>query len=237
MGLIPNKITIPSEAMRGARLRLHARLDECLKQCSVTVINGRAGTGKTTLAAEFARQAERRVAWYKVDAPDAEWRTFLRYLIASIAGQRPRFGNKLLSQLLEPTDEAGLVTLAEAFVYDLQKQDEPLLVVIDDLHLIYDAGWIAPFFQRLLPLLPQEVHLLLLCRSLPPAPLWRLRSKQRLCVIDEAELAFTAEEAAELFAAHGLTAEQAQSAWTQTRGRAAALYVEVERATTVEAAA
>jgi ATP/maltotriose-dependent transcriptional regulator MalT len=63
------------------------------------------------------------------------------------------------------------------------------VLVIDDLHLIYDADWIVPFFHRLLLLLPAKTHMLILGRSLPPEPIWRLRSKQRLFVITEQMLA------------------------------------------------
>ena len=78
--------------------------------------------------------------------------------------------------------EFDIAALAEAYVYDLERQAEPLVLVIDDLHLIYDADWVAPFFYRLLLLLPAETHMLILARELPPAPMWRLRSKQRLFV-------------------------------------------------------
>jgi LuxR family maltose regulon positive regulatory protein len=188
------------------------------------------------LAADFARYCGRSVAWYKVDAPDSDLRVFLGYLIASVARQRRGFGGKLLERLVAQTDGINLTTLAEAFVFDLQKHSEPLLIVIDDLHLVYDADWVVPFFHRLLPLLPSEVHLLILCRSLPPTPLWRLRSKQRLSVIDEALLAFTPDEVEELFAGCGLDTGDAVAALTQTRGRADALITRVQRDAMVEVA-
>jgi LuxR family maltose regulon positive regulatory protein len=127
-------------------------------------------------------------------------------------------------QTLRRSPMINLSTLAEAFVDSLQKLDQPLLIVIDDLHLIYDADWVVPFLHRLLPLLPAEVHLLIMARSLPPAPLWRLRSKQRLYVIEEQLLAFTPYEAAKLFASYGLNAQQAYLALAQTRGRAIVLH-------------
>jgi hypothetical protein len=94
------------------------------------------------------------------------------------------------------------------------------LIVIEDLHLVYDADWVVPFFRRLLPLLPADVHVLITCRSLPPTPLWRLRSKQMLGVVDETELAFTVQEAIALFETYGLAEEHARIAWIQTKGRA-----------------
>jgi hypothetical protein len=55
-----------------------------------------------------------------------------------------------------------------------------LVLVIDDLYLIYDADWIVSFFHRLLLLLPAKTHMLILGQGLPPEPIWRLHSKQRL---------------------------------------------------------
>ena len=99
----------------------------------------------------------------------------------------------------------------------------PLLIVIEDLHLVSDSDWLSPFFTRVLPLLPSEVHVLITSRNLPSAPLWRMRSKQSLVVIDEATLAFTRSEAIELFASYGLSREQASIALDHTHGRAGAL--------------
>ena len=65
--------------------------------------------------------------------------------------------------------------------------------------------------------------MLLIGRSLPPTPVWRMRSKQTLCLIEEAALAFTPREAADLFAGYGLAARDARAALEQTGGRAAAL--------------
>src|SRR5919206_500560 len=79
------------------------------------------------------------------------------------------------------------------------------------------------FSQGPLPLLPREVHVMLLGRSLPPTPLWRMRSKQTLCVIDEAALAFTLSEARRLYASYGLSPERAETALIETRGRAAGI--------------
>jgi ATP/maltotriose-dependent transcriptional regulator MalT len=98
------------------------------------------------------------------------------------------------------------------------------------LHLIYDADWVIPFFHRLLLLLPAEIHMLILGRGLPPAPMWRLRSKQRLFVITEQMLAFTQSEAEELFSGYGLGAEDASSALKRTSGRAADLHAAATRA-------
>lgn len=223
MQLILSKITTPDDAPRVSRPRLLNMLHASLSGCTSTIINGRADTGKTTLAAEFARRCGRRVAWYKVDASDADLRVFFPYLIESVRRLRPGFGQQTLLPLLESATIEDMPLLAEAFVFELLEHDngQPLLIVIDDLHLVYDAEWVVPFFRRLLPLLPAEAHMMITGRSMPPAPLWRMRSKQMLCVIEEPTLAFTQQEAIKLFESYGLADAHAIVALKHSRGRAA----------------
>jgi LuxR family maltose regulon positive regulatory protein len=228
MPLILEKITTPAQLPSISRQRLLSMLQNNLESCVSTVISGRAGAGKTTLAVDFARICSRPVAWYKVDAADVELSIFFEYLIACIRRHIPKFDDSaVLSQLAaEKTDDISL--LAENLVYELLEiADNSLLIVIEDLHLICDAKWLVPFLQRFLPLLPRDIHILITSRTLPPAPLWRMRSKQTLKVIEEATLAFTREEAVELFKLYGLPDWTARLAFEQTQGRVAALAARV----------
>jgi len=238
MKIITSKTTIPTETSLVCRQGLLDTLRENLKSCPATVINGRAGTGKTMLAVDFVQRHVGRAAWYKVDATDMSLPVFIEYLVASVAQVRPGFGRQTLDCRARSSGTGGaevggefnIAELAEAFVYDLERQAEPLVLVIDDLHLIYDADWVIPFLHRLLPLLPAEIHMLILGRGMLPAPMWRLRSKQSLIVITEQMLAFTQTEAEELFSIYGLGAEEASSALLRTGGRAAGFHAAAIRA-------
>jgi len=225
--LIHDKITVPTQKPRTSRTRLLDILTDNLTNYSATIVNGRAGTGKTTLSADFARRATWPVCWYKVDASDAELSVFCRYLISTLRLQRLSLDADRLMEITESVESDRAEVLAEEFVFQLAEpqhvRDEPLLVIIEDLHLIYDADWVVTFFHRLLPLLPAHVHLIITCRSLPPAPLWRLRSKQMLRVIEETELRFNLEETTRLFETYGLSEEHARIALRETNGRAAAI--------------
>ncbi|HYW74930.1 MAG TPA: hypothetical protein VE961_28145 [Pyrinomonadaceae bacterium] len=222
--LIYEKISMPSATPRLTRTRLLRRLIENLYSTNATILNGRAGAGKTTLAVDFGCNVGRPVAWYKVEAADNELRVFCDYLTAAIRRQRPAINATTLVELAATVDASNAELLSDALVFQLaETRSEPLLIVIEDLHQVYDTDWLVPLFRRLLPLLPSEVHVLITCRSLPPAPLWRLRSKQMLRVIEEAELAFTLEEAIALFGTYGLSADHARAAWDETSGRAATI--------------
>ena len=222
--LVQRKIVAPEASPRVSRWRLLKLLEANLASYNATIVNGRAGTGKTALAADFARHAGRPVSWYKVDAADSDLRVFCEYLAATVKRQRQSIEPSRLLALAETVESDRAELLAEAFVFQLSEtKAEPLLLIIEDLHLIYDADWMVPFFRRLLPLLPTNVHLLITGRSMPPAPLWRLRSKQMLRVVEETELAFTLDEVVQLFKTYGLSEEHASIAMCLTYGRASGI--------------
>jgi ATP/maltotriose-dependent transcriptional regulator MalT len=224
LDLITEKIIKPAAAARVSRRRLLEMLEKSMSSGTSTIITGRAGSGKTALAVDFADKCGRPVAWYKVDAPEAEPHLFFQYLTESIREQQPEFGASALMPLIQYVEER-IGWLTDAFVYELAEGESagPLLIVIEDLHFVFDSDWLMPFFSRLLPLLPPDVHVLITSRSLPPAPLWRMRSKQFLVVMEEETLAFTRAEAVSLFESYGLSTEQANIALDHTHGRAVAM--------------
>src|SRR6185503_8996883 len=86
--LIHEKIVVPEPSSRVSRFRLLRMLQENQASYNATIIYGRAGTGKTSLAADFARHAGRAVAWYKVDAADCDLRLFCEYLARTVGRHR-----------------------------------------------------------------------------------------------------------------------------------------------------
>src|SRR5215213_11504897 len=129
MQIILDKIKTPEMEPRLSRARLLNMLHGSLSNCTSTIVNGRAGTGKTLLAADFARRCGRRVSWYKVDAADGDIEVFFKYLVASVRQWRPGFGQENLLALVETATLEDIPMLAEAFVYELLKQKgEPLLI-------------------------------------------------------------------------------------------------------------
>ena len=101
--------------------------------------------------------------------------------------------------------------------------DSPLLIVLDNVQHLFDAKWFNDFFSLIVQSLVPDIHLLMLCRSKPPLPLWRLRSKQRLSVVDEKLLAFSPDEAERLYQVNGIPREIAWKAHRDSFGRAAKL--------------
>jgi ATP/maltotriose-dependent transcriptional regulator MalT len=103
-----------------------------------------------------------------------------------------------------------------------EKDHRPLLV-LDGIHHLFDADWFGGFFNILQPSLSETADLLLLCRSKPPNPLWRLRSKQQLDVIDENTLAFDRDETILLLKQVGRSQAEAARIQAETFGRVSKL--------------
>ena len=186
--LFADKLRVPKVAEPIARPRLMEHLEKSLKQFSATIIAGRAGTGKTALAADFARQTDCCVSWYKVETADSDWKVFSRYLSASLDLNCSEVDSHSERGAMEVS--ATSESLAAQFVK--AAEEKPVLIVLDDLHSVFDADWFSDFFNGFVPLLAPNVHLLLIARTLPPLQqLWRLRSKQVLGVMDEKLLSFT----------------------------------------------
>src|SRR6185369_17558344 len=111
--------------------------------------------------------------------PDGDFAVFIDYLAASIGQQRPGFNEQAIRSAAATVKAADIPLFSERFVFELMDDDsEPLLIVIEDLHLVFDTDWLVPFLERFLQLAPPDVHILITSRTLPPAPLWRMRSKQ-----------------------------------------------------------
>lgn len=222
--LFADKLCVPPIAARVERPRLTVHLENSLEQFSATLIAGRAGTGKTALAADYARRADYNVAWYKVETADGDWRVFYSYLAASLnqfCTVSPAFSNIAA----EPRARTFVAPMTESLTSQiaLGATEKPLLIVLDDLHSVFDARWFTEFFYSFVLSLPAAVDLLLIARATPPLPLWRLRSKQVLGILDEKLLAFTLEETIELFKGCKLSAGAARAAHKRAYGRIAKL--------------
>lgn len=230
--LFAEKLRIPKPDGAIARPRLNDLLEKSCTQFGATLVSGRAGTGKTVIAAEFAGRYKD-VAWYSVESADRDWSVFSHYFNAALM-KTDMFGKSTEVSILEPSHESAQEEISR-FITDLFSQSagptagnsplvtSPLLIVLDDIQHLFDADWFNDFFTLLLHSLPPDVHLLMLCRSKPPLPLWRLRSKQRLNLIDEKLLAFTTDEAERLYKIHGLSGDVAKRVHRASYGRASKL--------------
>lgn len=214
------KLRIPEIAPPVYRPRLHEMLALSAGQYGATLISGRSGTGKTSLAADFARRHNNAV-WYSIDPTDIEWGVFSHYFSECV--KRPISDRGQEKHFITDADlmQGNIAQfLVDCFLPPKKgATNAPMLIVLDNVHHIFDADWFCDFFNLLIVSMLPNMHLLMLCRSRPPAPLWRLRSKQMLNVIDEKLLAFTRDETREFFEIHEMPEQLADLVHRESFGR------------------
>jgi len=183
------------------RPRLTERLEQNL-QHAVTLVTAPAGSGKTTLVADFIRGGGRPFVWYQLDGTDADPLVFLGYITHGIKQLVPGFGEvtasymqEAASSLAQAPERAVDVLLNEVF----DRVEQQFILVLDDYHHLGADTPVHRVVDRLLAYLPDLMHVVIISRDLPPLGLARMRTQASLAVIDRQELLFTDEETRELF--------------------------------------
>ena len=194
----------------------------------VTLVTANAGSGKTTLVADFLRQQERPYVWYQLDHTDADPAVFLGYLAYGIQQRVPDFGETTLAylqqaQALAQQPERAADVLLNEILEGLEQQ---LILVLDDYHHLGADTPVHAILDRLIAYLPDVVHIVIISREMPPLTLARLRSQDSLSFIDRGDLLFTDAETQELFRkvfGLALTPEQLREYGERTHGWITAL--------------
>src|SRR5215216_121366 len=223
--ILNEKLQIPHCEGLIERPRLIEKLERSLSHFAATLVSGRAGTGKTSIAAAYAR-TRKCTAWFTVESSDIDWSIFASYLAASVlrvVGSKKTVDDSLPA--VTNSSPAAMATFFHNIFSELEtaEKDHRPLLVLDGIHHLFDADWFSGFFNILQPSLSETADLLLLCRSKPPNPLWRLRSKQQLDVIDEKMLAFDRDETISLLNQVGRSQAEAACIHAETFGRVSKL--------------
>lgn len=192
------KLSRPETASKAIlRPRLLSRLNDGLDK-RVTLISAPAGCGKTTLAAQWLGQSKLRSGWVTLERDDDDPERFLRYVVAGIRTAVPEFGAKIWA-LLSAVQLPPPGYIADAMVSELETLGAPVLLVLDDYHLIASQA-VHEMVLRILTHMPRGgLHLIFLTRLDPPWPLARWRSAEELNELRGADLAFSEEETALFF--------------------------------------
>src|SRR3954471_4216639 len=135
-----------------SRARLTERLQANLTS-PVTLVTANAGSGKTTMVADFLRGQDRPFVWYQLDHTDSDPLVFLSYLTHGIKQVVPDFGSSVRPYLHEAAGElsqhperAVEVLLNEV----LEHVEQQLIIVLDDYHHLSGDTPVHALLDRLL---------------------------------------------------------------------------------------
>ncbi len=194
--LLATKLHVPGPRPGSVpRPRLADRLDEGLGR-GLVLVCAPAGSGKTALLADWARRAQRPVAWLSLDEGDNDPARFWRHAVAALDGVCPGIGERL-APLLGPPPPSSFEGLVTALINELTARPEAgeVPLVLDDYHLVGSQP-VHTSVGFLLEHLPPGLHPVLASRADPPLALARLRARGQLAELRAAELRFTGDEAA-----------------------------------------
>ena len=176
------------------------RLHDLLRQGStlpLTLVCASAGWGKSTLVADWLAHDGITAGWVSLDGGDNDPKRFWRYLLLAADQAGSAAGAAALRRL----DAAGSDVLRDVlpeFVNELASARAPLVLVLDDYHLVTSAH-VHASIATLLDRSPPQLHLMLITRADPPLPLSRLRVREDMVELRAEDLRFRPGEALEFF--------------------------------------
>jgi len=230
-GALAAKLSAPRISAVHPRPRL-LRLIDGARARSLVWIEGPAGSGKTTLAADYIRSRRLNAIWYRFDDRDADPAAFFYYLRRAVSRISPR-RRETLPLLTSAYLQAPSVFARNFFEEVYARLKRPAALVLDDFHDLPAGSILLGLLPEVLAAVPDGVTALALSRSAPPPGFAALRARSRLATLGGEELNFRLEEARGLARLRGtrkLSAASLSAIHKRTRGWAAGLVLTLEHA-------
>ena len=160
--------------------------------CKLTLISAPAGYGKSVLASAWQEEYACLGAWLSLDTNDNDLNVFLNYFITAI---ETAFAESFSEtrDILDGLQLPPLDSLAASLVNETAALPQPLMLVLDDYHLIINQE-INQLVDSFIQYQPGHMHLVLVSRQDPSLDIVNLRAKNQVAEIRLAELRFSEEE-------------------------------------------
>ena len=222
--MIEPKLMLPRiHAGTVRRTRLLEMLDD--HGASVlTVLDAGVGYGKTTLVRSWCIERPEPVIWMTLDAADDDPVRLWLHLATAVDRLGQGLGGRAVTRL--GVSRVQVETAVDELMNGLVVDGRPVTIVLDDLHAVtsdVSLGSIRYAVERL----PTRARLVVLTRSDPAIGLGKLRAGRALTEVRARDLAFTVDEARELFVRERieLSRESVELLVERTEGWPAGLYL------------
>ena len=153
----------------------------------LTAVVAPPGAGKSVVLAAWVRERCPAAAWVSCEELDSDPVVFWGHVGAALRAAQGDRWLDVVELLGEP--DPDLVVVVDTLLRGLE--DEPAVLVLDDVHVARDAG---PLVSRLVERLPAGSRVVTGSRGDPPFALHRLRADGRCLEVREAELRLTPDE-------------------------------------------
>jgi LuxR family transcriptional regulator, maltose regulon positive regulatory protein len=192
----------------------------------VVAMSAPAGYGKTVLAAEWAKRDPRPFVWLSIDRHDNDPAVLLTYLAVGLDRVEP-IDPTVFSVLASRGASIGRRVLPRLGAA-LASKALPVVVVLDDVHLLHDTEALDAL-AVLVDHLPPGSQLAVTSRGEPSLPVARWRAEGRLAELGPQELQMSPAEAGSLLAAAGveLADAEVEELTRRAEGWPVALYLAV----------
>ncbi len=200
--VLASKVTMPDlPGWAVTRPRIEKLLAEGARG-PLTSVTGPPGAGKTMAIAAWAASTSYRcaLAWVNIDDYDNRPRVFWSYVAAALRRAGVSVPRVAPGPGRVAVDHMFLVRLASV----LAAQDPPVVLVLDDLHVLTEPVILEGLGYVLRNARP-GLHLMVASRVDPLLPLHRYRLAGQLTEIRADDLAFSMQESGLLLAHHGIT--------------------------------
>ena len=183
------------------------------------------GTGKSTLAASYARTRNKPLVWYRLDERDNDPAFFYAEFAEAIRSQA-----RLVKQLpkFSSDDHDRQQLFARRFFGALVAEvDKPALIVLDDMHRL-NADSMLSSLTELIGLTGERIELLFVSEESVPTAFFDRITDRRLALLNDVDLRFEANECKAMTAALRIDPLQCESISAITGGHAGAMVLACE---------
>jgi LuxR family maltose regulon positive regulatory protein len=179
------------------RPRLLSLLDDALAS-GVALVQGPAGTGKSTLVAQWLAATDRRAAVVRLDRWDDDPVRFWTHVVAAVQAGIGEVG-PAAQAVLQAAGRGPQRAVVTALLNELDALTVPAVLVLEDAHLVENPE-VWDSLGVMLRYRPAGLAVLVTARSDPPWPAAAMRTEGRLRELREPDLRFTLDEAKTFYA-------------------------------------